>query len=98
MKIFLGDVTAKFVCVRFPRNYWRRTIDNSSIGGVSGFDGKIGEFDGRSILSGVNGLPLGVFGDVDTFEASDRAGLARVRLMFIGLIGEVFEPNERLRG
>ena len=43
IKILLNDVTAKFVWVSLSEELLAE--DNSSIGGVSGFDGKAGEFD-----------------------------------------------------
>lgn len=43
MKIFLNDVTAKFVCVSLSEELLVEC--SSSIGGVSGFDERTGEFD-----------------------------------------------------
>ena len=43
MKIFLSDVTAKFVCVSLSEELLPE--GNSSIGGVKGLDEKSGEFD-----------------------------------------------------
>lgn len=43
MKIFLNDVTAKFVCVSLSEELLAEST--SSMGGVSGFDGRTGEFD-----------------------------------------------------
>lgn len=43
MKIFLSDVTAKFVCVSLSEELLPE--GNSSIGGVKGVDKKSGEFD-----------------------------------------------------
>lgn len=85
MKIFLSDVTAKFVCVSLSEELL--VGDSSSIGGVRGFDTRIGEFDWESIrtaLSGVRDLPL---------EPSGGVGLVWFRC----LIGEMFEPKGRLR-
>jgi hypothetical protein len=43
IKIFLNDVTAKFVCESLSEELLAEGI--SSIGGVRGFDGKTGVFD-----------------------------------------------------
>ena len=92
MKILLNDVTAKFVCVSLSEELLAE--DGSSIGGVSGFDERTGEFDwesGRVVLRGVKDLPLDISGAVDVFVASGRVGLARFR---VPLVGEV---KDRLR-
>lgn len=41
MKIFLNDVTARFICVSLSEELFA----DSSMGGVSGFEGRIGEDD-----------------------------------------------------
>ena len=96
MKIFLNDVTAKFNCVSLSEEL----LESSSIGGVSGFDGRTGEGDresSRVVLRGVNDLPLAIFGVVGLFRPSERVGLVCLCLLLPDRIGEVVEPSDGVR-
>ena len=95
MNIFLNDVTAKFIWVSLSEELF----EGSSIGGVSGLDGRTGEDDlesGRTVLREVKDLPLDVFGILEAPGPSERVGLVWFRLAHPDLIGEVVEPNDGL--
>lgn len=75
-------------------------MESSSIGGVSGFDGRTGEGDresSRVVLRGVNDLPLVILGVVGLFGPSERVGLVGRCLLLPDRIGEVVEPNDGVR-